>query len=292
MWHWGSAGFGFETNASSWAWRVSSGEIVNDVSIDGGYGFAAYGNGLVYGNISDDEETKHLLDNKEVVAVSSKSSQWIAIQGGDAPSLWAGDVVSDESTEYPLLLDLPSTIIDWKLQQDETSLYLRVEGLLEVTHYKRSIDEMQDLFVEIDAQEWPTSETTSSSVCLGSGVDYNATHAWCIEAPGLVQRSIDDGSIQSIRLPILSDAGGFGTLPQMFFALDGDASALMVDAGELRIGERLQDMTQVSNGTLSASGLFQYAFGSDESLNLNITGSFVEDERLSSSRSWTQLFLD
>ena len=68
----------------------------------------------------------------------------------------------------------------------------------------------------------------------------------------------------------------------MFFALDGDASALMVDAGELRIGERLQDMTQVSNGTLSASGLFQYAFGSDESLNLNITGSFVEDERLSS----------
>ena len=128
----------------------------------------------------------------------------------------------------------------------------------------------------------PSPERIPSSICPGSGVDFNATHAWCIEAPGLVQRSIDDGSIQSIRLPILSDAGGFGTLPQMFFALDGDASALMVDAGELRIGERLQDMTQVSNGTLSASGLFQYAFGSDESLNLNITGSFVEDERLSS----------
>ena len=282
LWHWGSAGFGFETNASSWAWRVSSGEIVNDVSIDGAYGFAAYDNGLVYGNTSDDEETKHLLEDKEMVAVSSTSSQWIAIQGGDAPSLWAGDVISDESTEYPLVLDLPSTIIDWELQQNEASLYLRVEGLLEVTHYKRSIDQMQDAFVEIDAQEWPSPDVSPSSVCPGSGVDFNATHAWCIEAPGLVQRSIDDGSIQSIRLPILSDAGGFGTLPQMFFALDGDASALMVDAGELRIGERLQDMTQVSNGTLSASGLFQYAFGSDESLNLNITGSFVEDERLSS----------
>ena len=66
LWHWGSAGFGYETNASSWAWRVSSGEIVNDVSIDGAYGFAAYDNGLVYGNTSDDEETKHLLEDKEM----------------------------------------------------------------------------------------------------------------------------------------------------------------------------------------------------------------------------------
>ena len=84
---------------------------------------------------------------------------------------------------------------------------------------------------------------------------------------------------QSIRLP--PDAGDSNTSADVL-RLDGDASALMVDAGELRIGERLQDMTQVSNGTLSY-GLFQYAFGSDESLNLNITGSFVEDERLSLS---------
>ena len=48
------------------------------------------------------------------------------------------------------------------------------------------------------------------------------------------------GPSQSMRLPILSDAGGFGTLPQMFFAFDGDASTLSVPQGELRIGERLQ----------------------------------------------------
>ena len=282
LWHWGSAGIGFETNDSSWAWRVPSGEIVNDVSIDGVYGFAAYGDGLIYGNTSDEEETIQLLEDKNIVAVSSESNRWIAIQGGNAPVLWFGDVDTNEPLEYPLVLDLPSTIIDWELQQDDVSLYLRIEGLLDESYYKRSIDPIQDSFLEIDSQDWPSSPSPPSTICPASGVDFNSTHTWCIESPGLVQRLIDDGSIQSIRLPILSDAGGFGTLPQMFFALDGDTSTLMVDEGEIRIGERLEDLTNVSNGTLSASGLFQYAFGSDDSLNLTITGSFVEDERLSS----------
>ena len=85
-----------------------------------------------------------------------------------------------------------------------------------------------------------------------------------------------------MRLPILSDAGGFGTLPQMFFAFDGDASTLSVPQGELRIGERLNPISEINNGSIRASGLFQYAFGSDEALNLSINGSFVDDERLSS----------
>ena len=108
------------------------------------------------------------------------------------------------------------------------------------------------------------------------------TYAWCIEHPGLVLRSIADGTVHSIRLPILSDAGGFGTLPQMFFALGGDVDALSVDQGSVRIGERLQSLALVADGNITVSGLFQYAFGSDASLNLSISGSFVDDERLSS----------
>ena len=68
----------------------------------------------------------------------------------------------------------------------------------------------------------------------------------------------------------------------MFFAFDGDASTLSVPQGELRIGERLNPISEINNGSIRASGLFQYAFGSDESLNLSINGSFVDDERLSS----------
>ena len=84
-----------------------------------------------------------------------------------------------------------------------------------------------------------------------------------------------------MRLPILSDAGGFGSLPQMFFALDGDVSNLRVRQGEVHIGDRLQPLSSVGNTTLSATGLFQYAFGSDESINLSINGSFIDDDRLS-----------
>ena len=85
-----------------------------------------------------------------------------------------------------------------------------------------------------------------------------------------------------MRLPILSDAGGFGTLPQMFFAFDGDASTLLVEQGDLRIGQRLEPLSTPENANMTASGLFQYAFGSDESLNLTINGSFLDDDRLSS----------
>ena len=49
-----------------------------------------------------------------------------------------------------------------------------------------------------------------------------------------------------------------------------------------RIGERLEPLSNIEQGNITASGLFQYAFGSDESLNLTINGSFVDDERLSS----------
>ena len=282
LWHWGPAGFGFETNNTSWVWRVPSSDIINDVSIDQGFGFAAYGDGLVVGNASDDEETTFVLEDKEMVAVVSQSSTWFAIEANAFPTLWYGDVVDANVNETLLNLSLPSTILDWELQVDENDLFLRVEGLLSESFYKRSLSDEQQSFVEIEVGEWPMDTTEEPAVCPGVGTEANLTHAWCIEGSGMILRSMQDNSVQSMRLPILSDAGGFGTLPQMFFALDGDASSLLVDEGQIRIGERLEPLSNIEQGNVTASGLFQYAFGSDESLNLTINGSFVDDERLSS----------
>ena len=282
LWHWGAGGFGFETNQSSWIWRVPSGEILNDVSIHGGLGFGAYGGGIVLANLSDDEETSFVLEDKNVVAVVSESTAWFAIEDGSSRSLWYGDVGDDDVSELVLDLDVPSTILDWELQKDNAHLYLRIEGLLSESFFMQSLDNLQQAFVEIDPSEWPSDSNQEPEVCNGLGVELNATHAWCIEGSGLVLRSMENGSIQSMRLPVLSDAGGFGTLPQMFFAFDDDASTLTVQQGELRIGERLNPISEVDNGTMRASGLFQYAFGSDKSLNLTINGSFIDDERLSS----------
>ena len=281
LWHWGPAGIGFETNETSWVWRVPSGNILNDASVNSKFGYAAYEQGLVAGNVSS-EKTVRLLEDKEIVAVSSVSNQWIALEAGVSPSIWFGDIENESEVDFSLNLELPSTVLDWDIQQDEHTLYLRVEGLLSESYYKQPLDARQDQFVAITSSEWPSTSFNSPSVCPSHGVEYNTTHAWCIEDTGLVNRLIVDGSFVSMRLPILSDAGGFGTLPQMFFALDGDASNLIVGQGDVRIGERLQPLSINTNSNLSASGLFQYAFGSDKSINLTINGSFVDDERLSS----------
>ncbi|MAW22113.1 MAG: hypothetical protein CMA16_01545 [Euryarchaeota archaeon] len=281
LWHWGPAGFGYESNNTSWVWRVSSGEIINDVTIDGGLGFAAFDDGLVLGNASDDDATDYIIEEREMVAVASNSTSWYAIEGGEAAALWFGNLDDDSVENTPLLIDLPSTILNWDLMEDESSLYLRIEGILSESYYKRTAG-IDQSFVEIDSDEWPSASSSSPIVCPGLGVDLNETHAWCIEEGGLFLRSTLNGDILSMRLPILSDAGGFGTLPQMFFAFDGDASTLLVEQGDLRIGQRLQPLSTLENPNMTASGLFQYAFGSDESLNLTINGSFLDDDRLSS----------
>ena len=281
LWHWGPAGFGYESNNTSWVWRVPSGEIINDVTIDGGLGFAAFDDGLVLGNASDDDATDYIIEEKEMVAVASNSTSWYAIEGGDAAALWFGNLDEDSVENTPLSIDLPSTILNWDLMEDEADLYLRIEGILSESFYKRTAG-IDQSFVEIDSDEWSSASPSSPSVCPGLGVDLNETHAWCIEEGGLFLRSSLNGDVLSMRLPILSDAGGFGTLPQMFFAFDGDASTLLVEQGHLRIGQRLQPLSTLENPNMTASGLFQYAFGSDESLNLTINGSFLDDDRLSS----------
>ena len=90
LWHWGAAGYGFEANNTAWAWRVPDGEIISDVSIHNGFGFAAYGQGLVVGNVSNDDETEYLLEDRNIVAVSSNSSQWYALEDDDSATLWSG----------------------------------------------------------------------------------------------------------------------------------------------------------------------------------------------------------
>lgn len=282
LWHWGAAGYGFEANNTAWAWRVPDGEIISDVSIHNGFGFAAYGQGLVVGNVSNDDETEYLLEDRNIVAVSSNSSQWYALEDDDSATLWSGDLGDGSEESIPLEIDMPSTVLAWDLIQSEEWLYLRIEGILTESYYKRSTLNLQEPFAEINSNEWPLQSSLTPDVCSDIGIEYNQTHAWCIEEYGLSLRSTLDASIHSIRLPILSDAGGFGTLPQMFFAFAGDVSTLAVQQGEIQIGQRMGPLSSIDNGNITASGLFQYAFGSDDSLDLVINGSFVDDDRLSS----------
>lgn len=283
VWHWGSGGIGYERNDSnSWVWRVPSGSIIADVSIDNEYGFAAYDKGLILGNSSDEDSTIRLLKDKDIAAVEVKDGTWFALEEGQNQTLWFGDIAND--TEKPLALNInaPSTVLSWDLKYHSEELFLKVEGLLSIDYYKRSWSGDDSDFIEIPESEWPVTSLNPPTVCpSGKGAMVTIQDAWCIESPGIIVRSTLDGSVQSIRLPILSDAGGFGTLPQMFFAIEGDVDSLNVAKNELMIGDRLQSISNVANGTVNASGLFQFAFGSDDSQLLAINGSFTESDELS-----------
>lgn len=283
IWHWGPGGFGYERNDDeSWVWRVPSGSIITDVSIDDGYGFAAYEEGLILGNSSDEDSTIRLLKDKDMVAVELHEGTWFALEEGLNRTLWFGDLLNDSETPYILDINAPSTVLNWDLEHHSGDLYLKVEGLLSVDYYKRAWNAEESIFVEISEAEWPVSSSNAPSVCTsGKGSIVSSQEAWCIESPGIIVRTVEDGSIRSIRLPILSEAGGFGTLPQMFFAIDGDVPSLNVTETELMIGDRLQMISGVANGSLNASGLFQFAFGSDDSQQLMINGSFTENDQLS-----------
>lgn len=283
IWHWGPGGFGYERNDSEpWIWRVPSGSIITDVSIDHQYGFASYDRGLILGNSSDEDSTIRLLKDKEIMAVELNDGTWFALEEGSNQTLWFGDLANDSETSQSLNIDVPSTVLDWDLMHSSDELYLKVEGLLSIDYYKRSWSQEASDFIAITESEWPDTPPTPLSVCpSGKGSVVNNEEAWCIESPGIVVRALTDGSVQSIRLPILSEAGGFGTLPQMFFAIDGDVPTLDVTKTELMIGNRLQMISSVANGSLNASGLFQFAFGSDDSQVLNINGSFTENDQLS-----------
>lgn len=283
VWHWGSGGIGYERkDSNSWVWRVPSGSIIADVSIDNEYGFAAYDKGLILGNSSDEDSTIRLLKDKDIAAVEVKDGTWFALEEGQNQTLWFGDIAND--TEKPLALNInsPSTVLSWDLKYHSEELFLKVEGLLSIDYYKRSWSGNDSNFIEIPESEWPVTSLNPPTVCpSGKGAMVTIQDAWCIESPGIIVRSTLDGSVQSLRLPILSDAGGFGTLPQMFFAIEGDVDSLNVAKNELMIGDRLQSISNVANGTVNASGLFQFAFGSDDSQLLAINGSFTESDELS-----------
>lgn len=283
IWHWGPGGFGYERNDSkSWIWRVPSGSIITDVSIDNQYGIASYHKGLIVGNSSDDDETIRLLKDKDIMAVELYGSTWFALEEGLNQTLWYGDLANDSKSSQSLDIDVPSTVLGWDLIHSSDELYLRVEGLLSIDYYKRSWSQEASDFIPITESEWPDASSVPPSVCpSGEGSVVNNEEAWCIESPGIVVRALVDGSVKSIRLPILSEAGGFGTLPQMFFAIDGDVPSLDVPTTELMVGDRLQMISSVANGSLNASGLFQFASGSDDYQVLNINGSFTENEQLS-----------
>ena len=94
--------------------------------------------------------------------------------------------------------------------EDEASLYLRIEGILSETYYKR-MPGIDKPFVEIGSEEWSVSQS-SPSVCPGFGVDVNETRACVLKKVSSKINLIKT----SFRWLLILPMNSFGTLPEMF----------------------------------------------------------------------------
>ena len=89
-------------------------------------------------------------------------------------------------------------------------------------------------------------------------------HYSVVQISGVI---IDDGSL-SPRLPLTVDIGGFGIMPQMFLATDGNLSP---PSGDILISSRLSLLNQSEN--VLVNGLVPWAYGDTLPTILQIEGN-------------------
>ena len=80
--------------------------------------------------------------------------------------------------------------------------------------------------------------------------------------------------VESLRLPVLSDAPGFGKLPQMVLAFGGEGATLSVDSGGVLVSNRLSLLNFSNGSSLAFTGVLPYAYGNDSSVALDHRGSY------------------
>ena len=294
LWHVSDSGFGFQIggNGTSWLWQVEDLDRTYDFTLnsEGDKGAIAHTDGILIAseNDSNDEYWAKQETDGIVHSISATEQSWWAVEL-DSEILvlhrYNEDLSSDNSVE--LSLNLPSTVraIDLHI---EDMIYLEIEGLLTVDRYiSDSIDINANFSVWTEGQYWPESSQQSSNQSIHSQCDSVAVLLdafggnWCTYDEGLLRWQ--DSEIESIRLPILSSAGGFGELPQLLLAFEGPQSPVNVSGDSISISQRLSPLGLTENsGQIWVKGLIPYAFGNDSALRLNTSGIYGQEEGLES----------
>ena len=102
-------------------------------------------------------------------------------------------------------------------------------------------------------------------------------HLW----QGLIR--FNSTSVETIRLPVLSSAGGFGELPQLFLAFGGGDTPFSVNGSKVAVSNRLSPLNLQANiSELWVKGLIPYAFGNDSALRLIHDGEYADFDGLES----------
>ena len=88
--------------------------------------------------------------------------------------------------------------------------------------------------------------------------------------------NLTTSEVESIRLPVLSDAPGFGRFPQMVLAFGGENAAMVVENGTIMTSQRM-GLLALENGSseVGLTGLLPYAYGNDSMVMLTSSGLYT-----------------
>ena len=289
LWHVAPSGFGFEPleGGDAWLWQAQEGDLVRDVAwtASGFSALVAHRDGLLLVDEAlDGTEVREVHETGfPTVAVTSTPGGWLALEEGDsALHLHRFDATLSPLSTVEVDLQRPSTVLGYELAFDG-EVHLSIEGLLSTTYHVAPLD--SGAFAAADFTQWPTAQedhdgsatdTLASSLCNGVAAVNVLGGQWCTTTEGLARINLSNGEVESLRLPVLSDAEGFGRFPQMVLAFGGENASLSVASGEMLTSQRLAPL-EVDGilPPLEATGALPYAYGNASSLPLIPSGRYT-----------------
>ncbi len=295
LWHFSPSGAGFQIDGKggAWVWRVDEGGIAHDFALDasGAYGLIATDDGLVVGYEGDlDAEEWASYDSEgPMVSVASDTNGWWALEQGTTTfKLHSFSRDFEQHTATNLSLSMPSTVLSTQLFFDEY-LFLEIESLLSSSRFQSTVSDIS--FSELNnSSTWPSVQNPVANAPLHMSCNevasvtlpQNGDH-WCTFPEGVMRWNSDSETLESLRIPIISTAGGLGVLPQLFLAFGGEQSPVIVEEGEVLLSQRLNSLNLSANeSNLWVKGLIPYAFGDNTAYRLSFTGTYSEIEGMES----------
>ncbi|RJU97506.1 MAG: ABC transporter permease [Candidatus Poseidoniales archaeon] len=294
LWHSSPSGFGVQIDGSgeAWVWRVPDGGALYDfaLSSDGQLGGAVHAGGMVIGSEQDldAEEWASYTSDASMRTIVGDSSGWWAIEASEE-ALLLHHFSRDLSTHEQRLLavDIPSKILNVDLFIDG-GFHLEIEGLLSIERYTSQTVDLNSTFIVYNGNQWPSFVPSTSTVAEHQRCDggvsvsgFTPIQHWCSFEEGLMRWNAQDQTIESIRLPVLSSAGGFGTMPQLLLAFGGQDAPFEVQNSSMLISQRLSVLNLSEDEThFWLKGLIPYAFGDDTAYRLTNEGYYTDIDGL------------
>ena len=286
LWHFADGGFGHQVNGDgkAWLWQTKADERINGhaFSDSGEFAAVAHSSGLVVGSENDlDSDVWAEFDSDgEMEAIAHGEQDWWAVEHYESNlSLYQFSENLASHTSNILSMQLPSTILSIDLQVEDY-LYLSIEGLLSVERYVSNNLSSDATFTAWQSGDyWPSEDPIvpiGNHACNGLAVvESDNLGNWCTYEQGLLR--YEANNIETIRLPVLSSAGGFGDLPQLFLAFGGGDSPIVVEGSNVAVSNRLSPLDmQAGLSNLWVKGLIPYAFGNDSALRLTHDGEYSQ----------------